>query len=208
MFLPLLLGTLEIRVLFTTHTPDENSVITTDLPSQQLILTPSELWGNENKPAFPTSNCGASGVSALQLGPRGVCSMHFFSHLLRNSKEREPVFVTNTISRQAVSYLCLHLFNELFQKTFCDHMYLEPSQEVWFSQWHRDTLYTYTNSFSSLTFQAPFPQHHLQSLEWILSSLFPRGLKDSSYFLSFSLLQHCPWRVSFHCFNTVLQRTT
>lgn len=43
MFLPLLLGTLEIPVLLTTHTPYENSVITTDLPSQQPILTSSEL---------------------------------------------------------------------------------------------------------------------------------------------------------------------
>lgn len=121
MFLPLLLGTLEIPVLLTTHTPYENSEITTDLPSKQLILTSSELRGNESKFAFPTSNCGTNGVSTLQLGPRGACSMHFFSQRLRNSQEREPVFVTNTLSHQAMTYLCLHLLNELFQKTFCDH---------------------------------------------------------------------------------------
>lgn len=42
MFLPLL-ETLEIPVLLTTHTVYENSEISTDLPSQQPILTSREL---------------------------------------------------------------------------------------------------------------------------------------------------------------------
>lgn len=151
MFLPLL-ETLEIPVLLTTHTPYENSEITTDVPSQQPILTSSELWGNESKFAFPTSACGTNDVSALQLGPRGARSMHFFIQHLRNSQEREPVFVPNTLSHQAMTYLCLCLLNELFQKTFCDHMYRELSHEVWFSEWHKNTLYVYTDSFSSLAF--------------------------------------------------------
>lgn len=60
--------------------------------------------------------------------------MHFVSQHLRNSQERELVFVTNTLSHQAMTYLCLHLLNELFQKTFCDHMYREMSHEVWLSE--------------------------------------------------------------------------
>lgn len=134
MFLPLLPGTLEIPVLLTTHTPYESSEITTDLPSQQLILTSTELRGNESKSAFPTSDCGTNGVPALQLGPRGACSMRFFSQHLRNSQGREPVFITNTLSHQAMTYPSLHLLNDLFQKTFCNHTYQELSHEVWFSE--------------------------------------------------------------------------
>lgn len=181
--------------------------MTMDLPSQQLILMSSEMRGNESKSAFPTSNSGTNSVSALQLGPRGACSMHFFSQHLRNSLERELVFVTNTLSHQVVTYLRLCL-PELFQKTFCDHMHQDLSQEVWFSHWHGSILHIYTDSSGSLAFQTPFPQCHLQSREWILSSLFPKGFKDSSYFLSFSLLQCSPWRVSFHCCNIVPQQTT
>lgn len=58
--------------------------------------------------------------------------MHFFSQHLRSSLEREPVFVTNTLSHQVMTYGCLCL-PELFQKTFCDHMYQDLSQEAWFS---------------------------------------------------------------------------
>lgn len=134
MFLPLLPGTLEIPVLLTTHTPYESSEITTDLPSQQLILTSTELRGNESKSAFPTSDCGTNGVPALQLGPRGACSMRFFSQHLRNSQGREPVFITNTLSHQAMTYPSLHLLNDLFQKTFCNHTYQELSHEEWFSE--------------------------------------------------------------------------
>lgn len=97
-FLPIPLGTLGILVLLTTHTPYENLEMTMDLPSQQLILMSSELRGNESKSAFCTSNYGTNGASALQLGPRGECSMRFFSQHLRNSLERELVFVTKTLS--------------------------------------------------------------------------------------------------------------
>lgn len=97
-FLPILLGTLGILVLLTKHTPYENPEMTMDLPSQQLILMSSELQGSESKSAFRTSNCGTNVVSVLQLGPKGACSMHFFSQHLRNSLERELVFVTNTLS--------------------------------------------------------------------------------------------------------------
>lgn len=200
----ILLGTLGILVLLRTHTTYENSEMTTDLLSQQLILMASEMWGNESRSAFPTSNSGTNCVSALQLGPRGAWNMHFFSQHLRNSLERELVFVANTLSYQVMTYLCLCLL-ELFQKTFCDHMHQDLSQEVWFSDWHRSILHIYTDSFSSLAFQTPFPQCHLQSLEWILSSLFPKGFKDSIYFLSFCLLECSPWRVSFCCCNTVSQ---
>lgn len=131
-FLPILLRTLGILVLLRTHTPYENPEITMDLPSQQLILISSEMRGNETKSAFPTSSCGTSSVSALPLGPRGAHSTHFFSQHLRNSLERELVLVISTLSHQIMIYLCLCL-PELFQKTFCDHMYQDLSQEVWFS---------------------------------------------------------------------------
>lgn len=156
-FLPTLLWTLGILVLLRTHAPYENSEITMDLPSQQLISTSSEMWGNESKSAFPTSNSGTNGVSALQLGPRGACSMHFFSQHLRNSLEREPVFLTNTLSHQVMTYLCLCL-PELFQNIFCDHMYQDLRQEVWFSHWHRGILHIYTDSFSSL-----LSKHHFRN---------------------------------------------
>lgn len=97
-FLPILLGTLGILVLLTTHIPYENPEMTMDLPSQQLILMSNELQGSESKSAFCTSNCGTNVLSVLQLGPKGACSMHFFSQHLRNSLERELVFVTNTLS--------------------------------------------------------------------------------------------------------------
>lgn len=96
--LPILLGTLGILVLLRTRAPYENSEITMDLPSQQLISMSSEMQGNENKSAFPTSNSDTNGVPALQLGPRGACSMHFFTQHLANSLEREQVFVTLTPS--------------------------------------------------------------------------------------------------------------
>lgn len=131
-FLPILLGTLGILVLLRTHTPYENSEMTMDLPSQQLILMSSEMQANESKSAFPTTNCGTSSVSALQLGPRGARSMHCFRQHLRNSLDRDLVFVTSTLSHQVMTYLCLCL-PELFQKTFCNHMYQDLSQEVWFS---------------------------------------------------------------------------
>lgn len=130
-FLPILLGTLGIPVLLRTHNPYENSEMTMDLPSQQLNLMSSEMQGNESKSAFPTSNCGTNSVSALQLGPRGAHSMHFFSQHLRNSLERELVFVTSTLSHQVITYLYLCL-PELFQKAFSDHMYQDLSQEVCF----------------------------------------------------------------------------
>lgn len=203
MFLPLL-ETLEIPVLLTTHTSYENSETTMEVPSQQPILTSSELWGNESKFAFPTSACGTNDVSALQLGPRGARSMHFFSQHLRNSQEREPVFVPNTLSHQAMTYVCVCLMN-------CSR---RPSVITCIENWvmksgflsDTRTPCTFTqNPLAPLLFQAPFPQRHLQSLDWILSSLFPKGLKDSSYFLSFSLLECCPQRVSFRCCNTLLQ---
>lgn len=67
-FLPVFLGTLGILVLLRTHIPYENSEMTMDRPSQQLILMSNEMQENESKSAFPTSNSVTSGVSALQLG--------------------------------------------------------------------------------------------------------------------------------------------
>lgn len=108
-FLPILVGTLGILALLRTHIPYEYSEMTMDLPSQQLILMSWEMQGNESKSAFPTGNCGTNRVSALQLGPRGARGMHFFSQNLRNSLERELVFVTSTFSHQVRTYFCLCL---------------------------------------------------------------------------------------------------
>lgn len=87
MFLPFL-GTLEIPVLLTTHTPYENSHY--HRPPE--LATEHQMSSEETKasqPAFPTSNYGTNGVSALQLEPSRARRANFCTLHLRNSQEWE-----------------------------------------------------------------------------------------------------------------------
>lgn len=143
----------------------------------------------------------------MQLEPSRARRTKFCTLCFRNSQEWELVFITNTLLHWTMTYsvcICSMNCSKRHSVIACIKNWLMKSGSLS----DTGTPCTPTQKPSApllLKYQVPFPQY-LQSLEWISSSLIQKGLKDSSYFLSFSLLECYPWRVSFCCCKTVPQQ--
>lgn len=150
MFLPFL-GTLEIPVLLTTHTPYENSHY--HRPPE--LATEHQMSSEETKASLHFLL--ATMVQMVSL----PCSWSLAEHaeqtfvLCISETVKNGNSITNTLLHWTMTYLCVYLLNELLQKTLCDHMYRALTHEVRLSEWHRNTLYIHTESFSSFAFEIP-----------------------------------------------------